>query len=159
PIRARAVGGRGPKIGVMGRGDVMVGSLATLSWAGMLGLGGWWASGHGFREPDGLPRSLGAAVVAWAWATIGAPVLGLSGALGRGPLLAWAAAGLALGGLVRVLAPPSPGGPESRGEPLDGSATVALALTLWTIVLVGIPTWLQPERTISDGPIYHLSFA
>ncbi len=77
----------------------------------------------------------------------------------RGPLLAWAVAGLALAGLVRALAPRPPGRPEPRGGPVDWAATVGLALTLWAIALIGIPTWLRPERTISDGPIYHLPFA
>ena len=40
----------------------MAGGLAALLWGGMLGLGGWWASGCAFRQPDGLsPR-----IIPWA---------------------------------------------------------------------------------------------
>jgi hypothetical protein len=137
----------------------MAGAFGALLWGGMLGLGGWWAAGHGFRQPDGLPRALGAAVLAWAWATVGALALGLSGALARGPLLGWAAAGLTLGGLVRVLAPRPPATPATPREPLDGAAMVGLALVLWAIAFTAIPSWLMPEKAISDAPIYHLYFA
>ena len=137
----------------------MAGALGAVLWGGMLGLGGWWASGRGFRQPDGLPRALGAAVLAWAWATLGALALGLSGYLARGPLLSWAAAGLTLGGLIRVLAPDPTARPASRGEPVNGAATVGLALAMWAVAFSGIPSWILPERANSDAPIYHLYFA
>ncbi len=137
----------------------MAGGLGALLWGGMLSLGGWWASGHAFRQPDGLPRAIGAAVLAWVWATLGALALGLFGSLARGPLLAWAAAGLALGGLVRALATHPPGRSESRGGPVDRAATVGLALTLWSVVIIGMTSWLVPVKVISDAPIYHLYFA
>lgn len=137
----------------------MAGALGALLWGGMLGLGGWWASGHGFRQPDGLSRAIGAAVLAWAWATLGALALGLSGYLARGPLLGWGAAGLALGGLVRALAPRPPARPASAGGPIDGAATLGAALALWAAAFMGIPMWLLPEKALTDAPIYHLYFA
>jgi hypothetical protein len=137
----------------------MAGAFWTLLWGGMLGLAGWWVSGRGFRQPDGLPRALGAAMLAWAWATLGALALGLAGFLARGPLLAWAGAGLALGGLVRALAPPAPRGAEPVDGPLDGAATIGLALTLWAVAVLGATSLLLPVKVISDGPIYHLYFA
>ncbi len=137
----------------------MAGVLWALLWGGMLGLGGWWASGRGFRQADGLSRAIGAAVLAWAWATLGALVLGLSGDLARGALLAWAAAGLVLGGLVRAMTAPPPGSPDPPREPVDGAATVGLALTLWAVVVNGLTAWLLPVKALTDGPIYHLYFA
>jgi hypothetical protein len=143
----------------MGLGIAIAGALGPLLWAGMLAVGAWWASGRGFRQPDGLPRALGAAVLAWAWATLGALALGLCGSLARGPLLAWAATGLGLGGLARALAPPTPERPKSERGPVEGAATIAIALTLWGIVLIGVTWWLQPVNVITDAPIYHLYFA
>jgi hypothetical protein len=137
----------------------MAGVLWSMLWSGMLGLGGWWASGRGFRQSDGLSRAIGAAVLAWAWATLGALVLGLSGHLARWPLLAWAAAGLALGGLVRAIAAPPPGSPDPPREPLDGAAMIGLSLTLWAVAVGGLTSWLLPVKAVTDGPIYHLHFA
>ena len=62
----------------------MARGLLAVLWGGMLGLGGWWASGRWFRQPCGLPRALGTAVLAWAWVTLGALALGLSGYLCAG---------------------------------------------------------------------------
>src|SRR5262249_40885650 len=117
----------------------MAGVLVALLWGVMLGLGGWWVSGRVCRQPAGLPRALGAAVLAWSWAPLGGLVLGLWGSLARGPLLAWAGAGLVLGGLVRALAPQPSQRPEPQGGPVDGAATVGLALTLWAAAVYGMP--------------------
>ena len=135
------------------------GAVAAMLWGGMLGLGGYWASGHLFRQPRGLSRAIGAAVLAWAWATIGALALGLSGHLARGPLLGWAAAGVALAGLARLRMSDPPDRPPPPGGPVDGAATLAIALAIWTLAWIGMPSWLLPERSISDAPIYHLYFA
>jgi hypothetical protein len=137
----------------------MIGAIVAMLWAGMLGLGGWWAAGHGFRQPAGWPRAIGAAVVAWCWSTLGSLALGLDGLLARGPLLAWAASGLALAGLIRRLVPDPAVRPAGPPELLDAAAKVGLALTLWAIAASGIPAWIVPEKAISDGPIYHLYFA
>ena len=98
-------------------------------------------------------------MLAWAWATLGALVLGVSGHLARGPLLAWAAAGMALAGVVRLRMSEPPDCPSPPGGPIDGAATLAIALAMWTFASVGFPGWLIPERALSDAPIYHLYFA
>jgi hypothetical protein len=125
----------------------------------MLGLGGWWAAGWGLRQPAGLPRALGAAVLAWAWVTLGVLILGLVGWLARGPLLAWAAAGLAMAAMLR-LALAAPGeAPDPGGGSWEISATVAIGLGLWAAVVIGVAAWMFPVKTATDAPIYHLYFA
>ena len=138
----------------------MAGGLLAVLWGGMLGLGGWWASG----------ALVPPAVRAAASARNSCAGLGLGDARRagagpfripgtRGPLLSWAAAGLTIGGLFRVLAPDPPARPASKGEPVDGAATVGLALAMWAVALSGIPLWILPERANSNAPIYHLYFA
>ena len=58
-----------------------------------------------------------------------------------------------------MLAPDPPARPASKGEPVDGAATVGLALAIWAVALSGIPLWILPETAGSDAPIYHLYFA
>jgi hypothetical protein len=127
----------------------------------MLGLGSWWAAGWGFRQPRGLSRGIGAAVVAWAWVILGVLALGLTGWLARGPLLAWAGLGLAIAAIVRWRSAPPPEPEVSQRDPntWERSTTFALGLSLWALVAVGVPAWLLPIQPVSDGPIYHLYFA
>jgi hypothetical protein len=141
------------------RDDVAAAIGSTLLWIGMLVLGGWWAAERGFRQPRGLASGLGAAVLALTWATLGTLALGLLGWLTRGSLLAWAATGLAIAGALRLSFGPTAEEPKRDGRPWDRSATVALALVFWVLMVMGVPDWLLPLNPNTDGPIYHLYFA
>ncbi|MBX6312407.1 MAG: 4-amino-4-deoxy-L-arabinose transferase [Isosphaeraceae bacterium] len=125
----------------------------------LLGLSAYGVARDGLRQPAGLPRLLAAATLAWAWATLGVLGLGLVGALGRWPLLAWVAVGLLVAAGLRFSRPPGPEGPPQPGEPWGLSGMLALALVLWAALLLGLPSLLLPVKVVSDGPIYHLYFA
>src|SRR5947208_1262365 len=70
-----------------------------LFWTGLLNgglaLAAYATARYGLRQPPGLPRTLAAVGLAWAWLTTGCEALGALGAMSRGPLLGWV--GLALG--------------------------------------------------------------
>ena len=135
--------------------------LVTLALNGMLGLGGYWAARHAFRQPAGPTRWVAAATLAWAWATVGLEALGASGVLSRGPMLLWSASGLAIGLFSRRIA--RHGGEAGLAEEAGGrwewEAVVALGLAIWSAIILGVPSFLLPVKVQSDGPIYHLYFA
>jgi hypothetical protein len=138
--------------------------LRTLLLNAMLGLAGYVSARHGLRMPAGLPRGLAAFVLAWAWATLGLEVLGPSGYLSFGPLLAWTAAGLALAYLLRMRdgrggAAEAAAGDRSEPHRWEGSAIVALGLVIWVALVHALNSLLGPLKVVSDGPIYHLYFA
>src|SRR4051812_21126631 len=126
-----------------------------------LGMAAWWVARSGFRQPSGLPRVLAAAVLAWAWATLGMEVLGAAGLLARGPLLAWVALGLAIGGWLRARDRQGPvvAGTVAGPEPWGWEATLAVGLVLWASMVLAVPSLAGPVKVVSDGPIYHLYFA
>src|SRR5947199_6624978 len=91
-----------------------------------LGLAGWLVARHGFRQPPGLPRGLATATLAWAWAVLGMEILGVSGHLARGPLLAWTSLGLAVGCALRWLLPREDA-PAASAPAWGWDATLAVA--------------------------------
>lgn len=135
------------------------GWLWTFLIAATLGGAGYWGSRHALRQAPGLPRALAAAVLAWAWLTIGIQSLGISGFLSRGPLLAWTCGGLVLAGGVRMARPRRDAEKAATAEGWDAAATIAVGLTLWVCLIFGVPSLLLPVKVVSDGPIYHLYFA
>lgn len=141
--------------------DIAEGILWTILLNGPALLGGYWTAGRGFRQPKGVVRGLAAAVLCWAWVTLGLQLLGALGLLGRGPLLCWSALGAVVGWGTRRF---RPGLDSSDAFPIGDrrwhvEATLAVGLTLWASVLMGMKSFLLPVKVISDGPIYHLWFA
>ena len=133
----------------------------TLALNGTLAVGGYLVARHVFRQTCGMPRFLAAAVVAWAWLTIGMQTLGFLGLLTVGPLLGWVAVLLALGLVGRVLAPG-----DTAKIPVAPSKDIwswievaAIGLVLWLVALYAGPSLLRAVKVVSDGPIYHLYFA
>jgi hypothetical protein len=126
------------------------------------GLAGYALARFRFRQPAGWPRTLAAAMLAWAWITLGVEILGPLGQLGRGPLTLWSVAGLALG-LVRprsslaFFAPPAPTDSQRLGW--GPEAMLAVALVLWGATLLSLRSLLGPVKVVSDAPIYHLYYA
>ena len=121
-------------------------------------VGAWLVARHGFRVEPGPARSLAAAVLAWAWVTAGAEVLGTAGHLNRPALVGWSALGLAIGVALAVLRPARTvevRDPESVGF----GANLATALVVWAGFRRGIVSLIQPVKVVSDGPIYHLYLA
>ena len=131
----------------------------TLVLNGMPALGAYWAAHHGFRQPRGLPRALAAATLAWAWIILGMELLGFLGFLDRPPLLAWSAAGLALGAALKWLDRAQEVVEPADGGPWEWSATMALGLVLGAATILGAKSLMGPVKVVSDGPIYHLYFA
>lgn len=142
-----------------------MGLIWTLVVNGTLGLGGYWAARHGFRQPPGLVRGLAAATLAWAWATVGMEVLGPLGWLSREPLWLWATLGLAIAAGLRRSDRRRPGPVGPSREPAPGGSNwswasrVALGLVIWASTTLGVNSLLLPVKVVSDGPIYHLYFA
>ena len=133
----------------------------TLAMNGGLGLGAYWTSKFGLRQPPGYPRVLGLAVLAWGWLTIGMELLGSIGLIARGPLLGWAGVGLAIG-LACKLARRSTASPPADRPPVVPTSweeVVSWGLILWASVVHGGISLFGPVKVISDGPIYHLYFA
>ena len=138
-----------------------MGWLWTIVLNGMPALGAYWAARHVLRQPPGLPRVLAAATLAWAWIVLGMEVLGFLGLLDRPPLLAWSAAGLAIGAVARLRDGAGEGlvaKPETGGA-WEWSATLALGMVLGAATLLGSRSLMGPVKVVSDGPIYHLYFA
>ncbi len=139
--------------------DGALGIAWTLAFAALLGTSARWVAARGFGLARGLPRIVGSAVLAWAWATLGLQVLGVTGHLDRPWLLLWAGAGLIGSAAVRWLRPAprdEAGGPP---DPLDLPATLGLAMIFVGVVVIGAASFLLPPKIVSDGPIYHLFFA
>ncbi|RUL85842.1 glycosyltransferase family 39 protein [Tautonia sociabilis] len=134
--------------------------LWTILLNGPLLLGGYWAARDGFGQPRGAARWLAAAVISWAWVTLGMQTLGAVGLMTRGPLLGWSLLGAGLGWATgRIRREPS-GEAFPSGDPRwQAEATVGLGLTLWVSALMGMRSLLLPVKVVSDGPIYHLWFA
>jgi hypothetical protein len=135
--------------------------LWTLVLNGLLGLGAYRLAASVFRLRPGPERWLGAAVLAWAWLTLGMQTLGTFGLLSRLPLLIWTTVGLVLGLVTRVaggdLHVSSPLQKDSRAMEL--AAVVALGGVLAAVAILGGRSLLGAVKAVSDGPIYHLYFA
>jgi hypothetical protein len=131
-------------------------ALALFSLAVM----GRAASRKLFHQPPGWPLLLGAAVIAWTWATVGALCLGASGLMFRSTLLGWSVAGAALAVLVPHRQPEPAAAASDRG-PSDWSwaATLSLGAILGACLHYGTLSLMLPPKIVSDGPIYHLYFA
>ncbi len=125
---------------------------------GMLGLGGYWGARHVCRLSPGLPRGLGATVLAWTWMTLGMQVLGSLALLRLVPLAIWTASGLAVVAVFRLVRP-NPETADLASPSWDATATSALGLVVWAVVAIGIPSLMLPVKVVSDAPIYHLYFA
>ena len=123
-----------------------------------LGVAAYTVSRYGFRQPRGLPRTLAAVVLAWAWLTVGAEALGSFAMFARGPLLAWVVFGGLIAGWVRLVNSRN-NGPRTTGEPWRWEEVAAGALVLWASASHAARSLLQPVKVVSDGPIYHLYFA
>ncbi|MEO6808832.1 MAG: glycosyltransferase family 39 protein, partial [Isosphaeraceae bacterium] len=137
-----------------------MGWIVSVFLNGMIALGGYWTARHGFRQPSGGARALASATLAWTWMTLGMQALGTLGLIGQGLLLAWAALGMAVGLGCRTFATDSTVEPAvSRGGGWEPSTTCALGLTLWALIVIGVPGLMLPVKVVSDGPIYHLYFA
>ena len=139
--------------------DVNVGLVWTVLAGAMLGLASYGLARDGFRLPRGWPRSLGAVVLAWSWATLGLQALGVLGLLDRLSLCVWAAVGLAVAVLFRFLRPIHEEPGSKRQGSLEFSAILAIAVGIWVTTMIGVPSLLLPPKVVSDGPIYHLYFA
>jgi hypothetical protein len=129
---------------------------------GLLLLGSFWIVRNGFRQDRGIATFLGTAVVFWTACTVGLEVLSPLGAISAGPMLAWGALWLALGGLAHRLR----GGKSDRGrietatEPgFSPESWVGLGLLLSGVLILGMRSLLLAVKVVSDGPIYHLYFA
>ena len=136
-----------------------MGLVWTLLLNGTAGLAGYGIARYGLLQPAGLPRVLAAAILAWAWVTLGMQILGATGHLERGPLLIWSGAGLVLAAMARLVGGPTDDRPPARVAPWGVPATLAIALTLWGALIHGSLAVLTPVKVVSDAPIYHLYFA
>ncbi len=138
-----------------------MGAIWTLVLNGGLGLAAYRVARFGFRQPSGWPRILCAALVAWAWLTVGMEFLGTLGFLSRWPLLGWVGLGLAIGELLRVMRTEKreAAAPKAPARSWSWEEVVSVALLLWGSVLVGAQSLLLPVKVLTDGPIYHLYFA
>jgi hypothetical protein len=128
---------------------------------GVLVVGAYLIARHALRQAAGLPRTLGAVVVGWTWATVGVDALGSFGLIAPGPLLVWSGVLLAAGLAARVLDRSSRARAEPRSdhERWGWESVVALGLVFWTGLVRGAQSLLFPVKVVSDGPIYHLYFA
>lgn len=133
-----------------------------LLWSAALGgglvLAAYEVSRYGLRQRRGLPRTLAAVVVAWAWLTIGVEVLGSFGRFERGAMLLWVAVGLAVAGWVRFRNP-THDGPAAPAVPWSWEEVAAGGLVLWASSMYAATSLLRAVKVVSDGPIYHLYFA
>ena len=122
----------------------------------------WLLAKHGFRVEPGLPRVLAVSILAWGWVTVGMEILGNLGRLDPTSLVGWSVAGLVICGVVAGLRPAgstlgtaSTLAPETTGL----TATLATALAAWACLRLGLISYWQPVKVVSDGPIYHLYMA
>ena len=138
-----------------------MGWLWTVALNGGLGLGAYWASRFGFRQPPGSPRILASVVLAWGWLTIGMETLGSIGLLARRPLLGWVGAGLLIGLACKLAGRKGGEDPAARppARPLSWEEVVCHGLIVWAAALFGLSSLFLPVKVVSDGPIYHLYFA
>jgi hypothetical protein len=136
-----------------------LGGIGTLALVGPLAGGAWWASRRLFPHAPGAVRLLGAAVLGWAWLTVGTIGAGVMGGLNLPVLAGWSVLGLLLGlgfGRLReAVAPPS----AAKAEPLGLPARLALGLAAAMAVPYLMESLLGPVKVVSDAPIYHLYFA
>jgi hypothetical protein len=106
---------------------------------------------------------LAAAILAWAWITLGMQVLGELGHLRLPELAAWVAGGALIAFTVR-------GHSNATDRTIDQAAVtdvaagrlgvvVPLTLVLWACFYLALISLLLPVKVVSDGPIYHLFFA
>ena len=138
-----------------------MGWIWTALLNGGLGVASYLVARFGFRQPPGIGRALAAAVLGWAWLTIGVELLGVFGALSLAPVAGWVALGLLIGLACRIFqreahasALPSPPEPAWTWDEV-----VALALLLWVLAWYWGPGIVGPVEVVSDGPIYHLYLA
>lgn len=138
-----------------------MGLIWTMVLNAGLACGAYWVARFGLRQPSGMPRTLAAGVIGWAWLTVGLQVFGTLGFLARGPLLAWVGVGLLIGLGCRRWSRDAPGVGLARIE--AGAWTweevASLGLVLWASSVHAFPALLRPVEVVSDGPIYHLYFA
>lgn len=135
-----------------------MGWLGTIALNAPLGIGAYFAARHGLRQPPGLPRALAAAVLAWAWATLGVLVLGTLGRLELVPLAAWSIAGGVIGAAT-IRSRSEDERPTPKPSDWCASATWAIGLVLVAAIPIATSSLLLPVKVVSDGPIYHLYFA
>lgn len=135
-----------------------MGVLWTSALCGGLGLAAYWVSRYGLRQGAGLPRTLAAVVLGWAWLTVGSQALGTLGLLQRGPLFAWVVLGLIVGLGFRLK---RPGTREPFEQIRDWSweEVATVGLVLWAAGTRAAISLLHGVKVVSDGPIYHLYFA
>ncbi len=136
-----------------------MGWLVLIGFLVVLGMGAYLTASRVFGQPRGLPRTLAAAVLGWAWATVGSQALGSLGLLNRSALLVLAASSLAVGWRRFAVMPESSPGPAKEAYTGKIAAFVAMSLTILAVFLIGTPSLLLPPKIVSDGPIYHLFFA
>ncbi len=147
----------------------MADSIWTATWTGLLALsvngvlllGSFWIARYGLLQPRGLAAVLATAVVFWTGCTLGLEALGALGAISIGPMLAWGAMFLGVGGIVRWLRA-SAGRDllaERTATVLSWDAVIGLAGVLAAALFFGMRSLLLPVKVLSDGPIYHLYFA
>ncbi len=122
-------------------------------------LGGHWHARYVLKQPRGLPRALAAAVLGWAWLTVGMQLLGSLGLMRVGWLLGWSVLAALAGGVWRFRGRGRDPEPPSPVEPTRREGWIAVALVVWTAIVLGLPSLLLPVKVVSDGPIYHLYFA
>jgi hypothetical protein len=127
---------------------------------GTLAAGGYIAARNLFGISAGVIRSIAAAILGWAWITLGMTVLGWAGVLSRGPLLAWTIVGLGTAlaaraaGLGRLAFEP----PKPAIERWDLCAVVSVGVALAAAMVLGERSLFGAVKVVSDGPIYHLYF-
>ena len=135
--------------------------LLGLLMNGLLLAGSFWITRYGFRQPNGLAALLGTAVVFWSACTIGLETLSAFGAISAGPMLAWSAMCLAVGGILRWCRAGGDRSLAAKGSPpgFSWETLAALALLVSAVLIVGMRSLLLAVKVVSDGPIYHLYFA
>ena len=135
--------------------------LVGLVANGLLVAGSFWIARYGFRQARGPALILATAVVFWTACTIGLEFLSAFGAISAGPMLAWAAICLVLGGVVRWLRAVDDGPLVAKGSSparFSAEALAGLGLLLSAGLILGMRSLLLAVKVVSDGPIYHLYF-
>jgi Dolichyl-phosphate-mannose-protein mannosyltransferase len=146
---------------LIARGIVGMGWIWTVLLNGGLGVGAYWVSRFGLRQPSGLPRVLATVLLAWGWLTVGMESLGSIGLMAREPLLCWVGAGLVIGLGCKLWVRDVRDAETARltARSLSWKEIGTLGLVVWATVGYARLSFFGPVKVISDGPIYHLYFA